>query len=54
LSFTDGQAERSFRVTQSGKKTVLRRASDGAKVRISGLMTRAWTIVSAPTLPPAS
>ncbi len=54
LTFSDGKAERSFRVTQSGKKTVLRRASDGAGVRISGLMTRAWTIVPAPTLPASS
>lgn len=54
LTFTDGVAERSFRVAQSGKKTVLRRASDGIGVRISGLMTRAWTIVPAPALPSAS
>lgn len=54
LTFTDGKAERSFRVTQFGTKTVLRRASDGAGVRISGLMTRAWTIVSVPTLPATS
>ena len=54
LTFTDGVAERSFRVAQSGKKTVLRRMSDGIGVRISGLMTRAWTIVPAPALPSAS
>ncbi|MBB6125409.1 hypothetical protein FHS92_003171 [Sphingobium subterraneum] len=54
LTFTDGVAERSFRVAQSGKKTALRRMSDGIGVRISGLMTRAWTIVPAPLAPAAT
>jgi hypothetical protein len=53
LTFTDGKAERSFRVVQSGKKTSLRRVSDGVGVRISSLMTRAWTIVPAPLAPVA-
>jgi hypothetical protein len=54
LTFTDGKAERSFRVVQSGRKTSLRRASDGVGVRISSLMTRAWTIVPAPLVPAAT
>lgn len=54
LMFTDGQSERSFRVVQSGKKTVLRRVSDGMGVKISKLMSRAWTIVPPPTAPSAS
>ena len=54
LTFTDGQAERSFRVVQAGKKVSLRRASDGVGVRISSLMTRAWTIVPAPLAPHAT
>jgi len=53
LTFTDGQTERSFRVAQSGRKTVLRRMSDGVGVKISKLMTRVWTIVPAPTAPSA-
>jgi hypothetical protein len=53
LTFTDGIAERSFRVFRSGRKTLLRRASDGVGVRISSLMSRAWTLVPAAT-PPAS
>lgn len=53
LTFTDGQSERSFRVVQSGRKTVLRRVSDGLGVRISKLMSRAWTIVPAPAAPSA-
>ena len=51
LTFTDGLSERSFRVTQSGRKTVLRRMSDGVGVKISKLMSRAWTIVPAPAAP---
>ncbi len=54
LMFTDGQSERSFRVVQSGKKTVLRRVSDGMGVKISKLMSRAWTIVPPPAAPSAS
>jgi hypothetical protein len=54
LMFTDGQSERSFRVVQSGKKTVLRRVSDGIGVKISKLMSRAWTIVPPPAAPSAS
>jgi hypothetical protein len=54
LTFTDGQSERSFRVIQSGKKTILRRVSDGMGVKISKLMSRAWTIVPAPAAPSAS
>jgi hypothetical protein len=54
LMFTDGQSERSFRVVQSGKKTVLRRVSDGMGVKISKLMSRAWTIVPSPVAPSAS
>jgi len=54
LTFTDGKAERSFRVVQAGKKTSLRRAGDGVGVRISSLMTRAWTIVPAPIAPAAT
>ena len=53
LTFTDGQSERSFRVIQSGKKTILRRVSDGMGVKISKLMSRAWTIVPAPAAPSA-
>ena len=53
LTFTDGQTERSFRVAQSGRKTVLRRMSDGVGVKISELMTRVWTIGPAPTAPSA-
>lgn len=53
LTFTDGLSERSFRVTQSGRKTVLRRMSDGVGVKISKLMSRAWTIVPAPAAPSA-
>ncbi len=48
------RAERSFRVVQAGKKTSLRRAGDGVGVRISSLMTRAWTIVPAPLAPAAT
>ncbi len=44
LTFTDGTAERRFRVARWGSKTVLQRIGDGAFVRISHLMTRAWTI----------
>ncbi len=54
LTFTDGQTERSFRFVQAGKKVSLRRASDGVGVRISSLMTRAWTIVPAPLAPHAT
>lgn len=54
LMFTDGQSERSFRVVQSGKKTGLRRVSDGMRVKISKLMSRAWTIVPPPAAPSAS
>ena len=53
LTFTDGQSERSFRVVQSGRKTILRRMNDGMGVKISKLMSRAWTIVPAPTAPSA-
>lgn len=53
LTFTDGQSERSFRVAQSGRKTVLRRMSDGVGVKISKLMSRAWTIIPAPAAPSA-
>jgi hypothetical protein len=51
LTFTDGQSERSFRVAQAGRKIILRRLSDGAGVKISKLMSRAWTIVPAPSVP---
>lgn len=44
LTFTDGTAECRFRVSRWGSKTVLQRISDGTFVRISHLMTRAWTI----------
>lgn len=53
MTFTDGVAESRFRVEQLGQKTRLRRMSDGVGVRISGLMTRAWTVVTAPALPVA-
>ena len=53
LTFPDGRCERSFRVAQSGRKTVLRRMSDGVSVKISKLMSRAWTIVPAPAAPSA-
>lgn len=53
LTFTDGQSERSFRVVQSGRKTILRRMNDGMGVKISKLMSRAWTIVPAPAAPSA-
>jgi len=53
LTFTDGQSERSFRVVQSGRKTSLRRMNDGMGVKISKLMSRAWTIVPAPAAPSA-
>lgn len=53
LTFTDGVAERRFRVTSAGKKTVLRRLGDGVGVKISKLMSRAWTIVPAVTAPSA-
>ena len=54
LTFTDGQSERSFRVVQSGRKTTLRRVSDGVGVKISKLMSRAWTIVPSPSAPSTS
>lgn len=54
LTFTDGQSERSFRVVQSGRKTILRRVSDGVGVKISKLMCRAWTIVPPPAAPSTS
>ena len=54
LMFTDGQSERSFRVVQSGRKTILRRMNDGMGVKISKLMSRAWTIVPPPAAPSAS
>lgn len=54
LTFTDGQSERSFRVVQSGRKTILRRVSDGVGVKISKLMSRAWTIVPPPAAPSTS
>ncbi len=53
LTFTDGQSKRSFRVVQSGRKTILRRMNDGMGVKISKLMSRAWTIVPAPAAPSA-
>lgn len=53
VTFTDGQSERRFRVVQLGQRTVLRRAGDGVGVRISRLMTRAWTIVPAVLAPAA-
>lgn len=46
LTFSDGISEQTFRVSSSGKRTVLLRAGDGAAVRISHLMTRAWAIVA--------
>ena len=54
LTFTDGQSERSFRVVQAGRKTILRRVSDGVGVKISKLMSRAWTIVPPPAAPSTS
>lgn len=54
LTFTDGQSERSFRVVQAGRKTILRRVSDGVGVKISKLMGRAWTIVPPPEAPSTS
>ena len=51
LTFTDGQSERTFRVVASGKKTRLCRMSDGVGVRITNLMSRAWTIVPPPAAP---
>lgn len=54
LMFTDGQSERSFRVVRSGRKTILRRMNDGMGVKISKLMSRAWTIVPPPAAPSAS
>ena len=53
LTFTDGQRERSFRVVQAGNKILLRRVSDGTGVKISKLMSRAWTLVPAPAVPSA-
>lgn len=46
LTFTDGISEQTFRVSSWGKRTALLRAGDGAAVKISHLMTRAWTIVA--------
>lgn len=54
LTFTDGQSERSFRVVQSGHKTILCRVSDGVGVKISRLMSRAWTIVPPAIAPSAA
>lgn len=45
LTFSDGIREQTFRVVPWGTKTMLLRAGDGAGVRISHLMSRAWTIV---------
>jgi hypothetical protein len=53
LTFSDGKSERSFRVVGAGTKTILRRASDGVGVKISKLMSRAWTIVPTPVPPSA-
>jgi hypothetical protein len=41
-------------VVQSGRKTILRRVSDGVGVKISKLMSRAWTIVPPPAAPSTS
>mgnify|MGYP003340287410 CR=1 FL=1 len=46
LTFSDGISEQTFRVGSWGTRTVLLRAGDGAGVRISRLMSRAWTIVA--------
>ena len=54
LTFTDGHSERTFRVVASGKKMRLCRMSDGVGVRITNLMSRAWTIVPPPVAPHVS
>ena len=54
LTFTDGHSERTFRVVASGNKTRLCRMSDGVGVRITNLMSRAWTIVPPPAAPHVS
>lgn len=51
LTFTDGRSEHRFRVIRSGKRIRLCRMTDGAGVRITKLMSRAWTIVAAPSRP---
>ncbi|WP_053059305.1 DUF6927 domain-containing protein [Croceicoccus naphthovorans] len=54
LTFTDGHSERTFRVVASGNKTRLCRMTDGVGVRITNLMSRAWTIVPPPAAPHVS